>query len=116
MNLELHMLEFMSKFELEYPGYIKFISELQVGKQIKFKNCLRFKDGITLPHSKEYYTIKICGREEIGSGLGMGRIWYKEINELTKEIIDDSSYYPCQTFKSMRDWFRYSESYEILDF
>jgi len=99
------------QFEKEYPGFFKFLDELQVGKIIKFKQ-LKFGK---IPHD---WTIKIVYREEVGirgRTNGVGCIEYGNVLlDGSFSDLHNNGYFPCQTFMSMRDWFRYSDSYEII--
>ena len=96
------------KVEKSYPGFYKFLSELQVGRKIKFYNLFNQKEFI----------IQIVFREEIGvrgRAPGCGCIEYANISKNGKftELHKDG-YFPCQTFLSIRDWYKYSNKYEII--
>jgi hypothetical protein len=46
----------------------------------------------------------------------MGCIEYANINEKGEfSELHKDGYFPCQTFMSIRDWFRYSDNYEIIN-
>ena len=107
-----YLSEFFNEFEKEYPGFIEFLSQLQEGKQIKFKQLKFGKEPRDV-------TIEVVYREEVGEGLragGRGCIEYANVLSDGKfSPLHEHGYFPCQTFMSMRDWFRYSDSYEILN-
>jgi len=95
--------------EKEHPGFYKFLDDLKLGSHIKFYNL--FKKG-------RDQVIQVIFREEFGDrgrAPGCGCIEYANILEDgSYSPLHEDGYYPCQTFLSMRDWFRYSDSYEIV--
>lgn len=106
------------EFEKESPGYLEFLDKLQVGKRIKF-NGLKSRSKDSPPDYKKDVVIEIISREErgfMGRCPGCGGIEYASINDdgnFTE--LHSTGYFPCQTFTSMKDWFRKSDSYEILN-
>ena len=105
-----------NKFEEQYPGYLEFLSKLQVDTIIKF-NGLKFRSTQPIGYKKDT-TIMIVYREEPGFRgrcPGVGCIEYGNLDEnLNFTKCHEKGFFPCQTFMSMRDWFRASDSYEII--
>lgn len=100
------------EFEQEYPGFFEFLEVLQEGKQIKFTNLKFGKEPRDV-------TIEVVFREEVGvmgRAPGVGCIEYANVLPDGKfSSLHEAGYFPCQTFMSMRDWFRYSDSYEVIN-
>ncbi|MBW3021254.1 hypothetical protein KY334_08215 [Candidatus Woesearchaeota archaeon] len=114
---EVTILSLLNDFDKDHPGFLDFVEKLQVGTKIKFKG-LKFGNPETGYNPKDV-TIQIVYREEIGDKPmrcpGVGCIEYANIKE-NGEFADchKDGWFPCQTFMSMRGWFRASDSYEIL--
>ena len=110
--------KYHQEFEKELPGYLEFLDKLQVGKRIKF-NGLKFRNEKSPPDFKQDVTIEIVFREErgfMGRCPGCGCIEYANVNEDGSfSDCHSGGYFPCQTFTSMRGWYRSSDSYEILN-
>jgi len=106
------------EFEKTIPGYIEFLTKLQVGKKIKF-NGLKFRNEKSPPNFKQDVIIEIVFREEIGfmgRCPGCGCIEYAKFkDDGSLSDCHSGGYFPCQTFTSMRGWYRASDSYEVLN-
>lgn len=111
-SVEEEMSERFNEFEKEYPGFVEFLSQLQEGKRIKFTQLKFGKEPRDV-------VIEIVYREEVGVRgrvPGVGCIEYANVLEDGRfSPLHESGYFPCQTFMSMRDWFRYSDSYEVIN-
>jgi len=111
LKSSIHREEFI-EFEKQYPGFFEFLEVLQEGNQIKFHQ-LKFGE------KPRDVVIEVVFREEVGirgRAPGVGCIEYANVLPTGKfSPLHEHGYFPCQTFMSMRDWFRYSDSYEIIN-
>jgi hypothetical protein len=107
----MEILEKFKEFDNEYLGYLEFLEKLQLDVIIKFHN-IKWSSG-----TKDQI-IRVVYREEVGiKGRcpGVGCIEYATLDDNFIPVeCHHGGFFPCQTFMSMRDWFRGSDSYEII--
>jgi hypothetical protein len=94
------------------PGFFEFLECLQEGNQIRFEQLKFGKNPRDV-------IIEVVYREEVGvrqRSPGVGCIEYANVLEDGNfSPLHKDGYFPCQTFMSMRDWYRHSDSYEVIN-